>query len=266
MTDDRLKLLAISELEQSIYWKAIEAHVASVDADERIALIFIHGYNVSFRNAALRTAQIGFDLSIKGAMAFFSWPSKGAVTGYLADEETIQASEDLIEDFMVDFAEKTGARAVHIIAHSMGNRGVLRAVASIAGKAGLRSGKLFGQIILAAADVDADLFRRLSGSYGKMARGTTLVSIRDRAVEASRWLHDYPRAGLMPPVLVVPGINTINVTNADMTRLGHGYVASARDVLVDMHAVITQGTPPTGRFGLREAMNELGEPFWIIGA
>ena len=29
----------------------------------------------------------------------------------------------------------------------------------------------------------------------------------------------------MPPVLVVPGIDTINVANVDLTQLGHGYIA-----------------------------------------
>jgi putative addiction module killer protein len=44
------------------------------------------------------------------------------------------------------------------------------------------------------------------------------------AVEASRWLHDFPRAGLLPPVTVVPDIDTVSATNADMTTdEGHPY-------------------------------------------
>jgi esterase/lipase superfamily enzyme len=156
---------------------------------------------------------------------------------------------------------------VHIIAHSMGNRGVLRAVNRIAATAQRRTGKPFGQIILAAADVDADLFRQLSAAYAEVASRTTLcVSKRDRAVEASRWLHKFARAGLMPPALVLPGIDTINVTNVDLTMLGHGYIAEARDVLTDMHALITRGAPPGERFGLREAKNEEGARYWLVGA
>jgi esterase/lipase superfamily enzyme len=267
MTDDRLRLLATDELQQSAYWTGIAAQLAAIDADERCALVFVHGYNVSFQDAALRAAQIGFDLSVKGAMAFFGWPSQGSTSGYPADEATIEASEGVIADFMTDFAERSGAAAVHIIAHSMGNRGVLRAVNRIAAKAQRRSGKPFGQVILAAADVDADVFRQLSAAYADVASRTTLyVSKRDLAVEASRWLHNFPRAGLMPPTLVLPGIDTINVTNVDLTMLGHGYVADARDVLIDMHALITQGAPPDKRFGLREAKNEEGERYWLIGA
>ena len=266
LTDDRLRLLGVSELERDAYWGGIAAHLAAVSAEERNALIFVHGYNVSFEDAALRAAQIGFDLSIKGAMAFFSWPSEGVPAGYPADEATIEASEGAIADFMTDFAERSGAASVNIIAHSMGNRGVLRAVNRIAAAAQRRSGRPFGQIILAAADVDADVFRQLSKAYAEVASRTTLyVSKRDLAVEASRWLHAFPRAGLMPPTLVVPGIDTVNVTDVDLTMLGHGYVAEARAVLTDMHALITRGAPPDQRFGLRPTTNEQGERFWLIG-
>ncbi len=267
MADDRLRLLSVETRQAEAFWRSVAAHLAEAPVDERSAVVFIHGYNVSFEAAALRAAQIGFDLSVKGAMAFFSWPSRGTLDGYLADAAAIEASEDAIADFMVDFVERSGAQAVHIIAHSMGNRGVLRAVDRIAAQAQQRTGARFGQVILAAADVDADVFRRLSAAYAKVARRTTLyVSGRDLAVEASRWLHGFPRAGLLPPVLVAPRIDTVNVTNADLTMLGHGYVADARDVLRDMHALIMDGAPPEKRFSLREGRNENGERFWLIGA
>jgi Alpha/beta hydrolase of unknown function (DUF900) len=97
-------------------------------------------------------------------MAFFSWPSQGTLGGYMADAATIEASEQDITNFMIDFVTHSGAEAVHIIAYSMGNRGVLRAVNRIAERAQQRSGVPFGQVILAAADVDSDTFRRLCGA------------------------------------------------------------------------------------------------------
>jgi esterase/lipase superfamily enzyme len=267
LTDDRLRLLEIRQTAGDAYWRDIAAQLAAVDPQERHAVIFIHGYNVSFESAALRAAQIGFDLSIRGAMAFFAWPSQGTLAGYPADEATIEASEGVIADFMVDFAGRSDAQSVHVIAHSMGNRAVLRAVNRLGQQAQRRSGARFGQFILAAADVDADTFRHHSGAYGRVARRATLyVSGRDVAVEASRWLHQFPRAGLVPPVMVTPGIDTINVTNVDLTMLGHGYVADARDVLHDIHALIRHGASPEMRFGLREARSEDNRRYWLIGA
>jgi hypothetical protein len=92
--------------------------------------------------------------------------------------------------------------------------------------------------------------------------------MRDRAVEASRWLHNFARAGLiMPPICIAPGIDTINVTNADLTRLGHGYISEAPYVLHDIHELIIHGASSNNRFGLREettdinaTINGLGKP------
>jgi esterase/lipase superfamily enzyme len=266
-TDDRLRLLEIRDLAADDYWQVLSKELAKVDVDVRDAVVFVHGYNASFEETALRAAQFGCDLSIRSAMAFFSWPSQGTFEGYPADEAAIDASEGAITDFMTDFVERSGAETVHVIAHSMGNRAVLRAVNRIAAKAERRTGKHFGQIILAAADVDADLFKQMCGAYRQVAYRTTLyVSKRDLAVEASRWLHRYARVGLMPPITVAPGIDTINVTNIDMSALGHGYIASAREVLNDIYNLMTHNLSPDSRFGLLPALTEQGERYWIIGA
>lgn len=266
MKDDRLKLRTVAEMPAADYWAQIAAQAAALDPDERDGVVFIHGYNVAFRDAALRTAQIGFDLSIKGPMAFFSWPSRGSIRRYTADEATIEASEGVIADFMTDFARRSGAARLHVIAHSMGNRGVLRAVNAIAATAARRAKKPFDQIILAAADVDIDTFRGLSKAYARVAKRTTLyVSKHDLAVEASRWKHKFDRVGYAPPTQVLPGIDTVSVTNVDLTLLGHGYIAEARAVLGDMYTLMKTGAAPP-RFSLREAKNENLDRYWEIGA
>ncbi len=81
----------------------------------------------------------------------------------------------------------------------------------------------------------------------------------------SEWLNDYPRVGYAPPIFVTEGIDTVNVTNIDLTMLGHGYVGEARDVLQDMHDLITNGSPPERRFGLT-AVNTGTAQHWVIGA
>ena len=265
LTDDRLKIVKTTVLEADAYWAQIADGLASAPIEERDAVVFVHGFNVSFDEAAIRAAQLGFDLGISGVMAFYSWPSQGNIRSYASDEATIEASEDYITDFLTAMATRSGARRVHVIAHSMGNRGLLRAIGRIAASAAERSHVPFDQIILAAPDVDYDTFRRLSVSYRQVAKRTTLyVCGRDRAVEASKWIHDYARAGLVPPVTIVPGIDTINVSNLDLTLLGHGYIAEARELLTDMHTLLRHGTPPEQRFGLRAATTEDGT-YWMVG-
>ena len=263
--DDRLRLMNIKPQNEIDFWTAISQQWSVLDPWNRHAVIFVHGYNVSFEGAALRAAQIGYDLSINGAMAFFSWPSQGRTSDYPVDEDAIEQSEIPIADFMIDFAAKSGADVVHIIAHSMGNRGVLRAVNRIADRAEQQSGVPFGQIALAAADVNANTFRSLCGAYSRVAKRTTLyVSEGDLAIGASVWLHKFPRVGLLPPVFVVSGIDTVNVANVDLSFLGHGYVAEARSVLTDMYQLFSSDAPPERRFGLRRDATETGENFWSL--
>lgn len=266
-TDDRLRLRAIAKMEADAYWAAVARQLAEAEPGERHAVVFIHGYNVSFEEAAIRAAQIGFDLGI-GTMAFFSWPSKGSGSrrAYQSDGQSIGASEGAIADYLVDFAQRSGAEAVHVIVHSMGNQGVLRAMNRIVADAQRRGACRFGQLILAAADVDADTFGELAGAYRELAARTTLyVSGRDLALKASAWFADYPRVGLYPPVSVFDGIDTVSVSNIDLTLLGHGYVGGARDVLQDMHRLIFTGEAPP-RFGLRPRQNAEGKTYWEVGA
>jgi esterase/lipase superfamily enzyme len=214
--------------------------------------VFIHGYNVSFENAAIRAAQIGCDLSVPGATAFFSWPSRASPLAYPVDEATIEASEGALTDFLVDFSAHCGADWVDVIAHSMGNRGLLRALQRISANAET-SRPRFGQIILAAPDVDRDLFVDLSELYSRHAERTTLyASDRDLPVHASSMLHDAPRAGYYRPYTVVPGIDTIAVPSFNIDLLGHGYFAQAASLLHDIFDVIRHGSAP----GLRQGMSK----------
>ncbi|HEX6374895.1 MAG TPA: alpha/beta hydrolase, partial [Allosphingosinicella sp.] len=145
--DDRLKLRSIDELATSQFWEQLSARIRK--SRKRTGIVFIHGYNVSFEEAALRAAQIGSDLGLNGAMAFFSWPSRGSLAAYIRDGQSIEASEDAIATFLIDFAERSGAERIHVIAHSMGNRGVLGAVNKIGQAVQDRTAGRFGQFILA---------------------------------------------------------------------------------------------------------------------
>ena len=59
-------------------------------SDEKDAFVFIHGYNVTFANAIMRTAQIAHDVGFKGAPILYSWPSAGRTDDYLRDEDSVR--------------------------------------------------------------------------------------------------------------------------------------------------------------------------------
>ncbi|MCP5352827.1 MAG: alpha/beta hydrolase [Chromatiales bacterium] len=264
LKDDHLRVQATTALSREDWFAELNEILAEVPG-EKHALLFLHGYNVSFEDAAIRAAQIGFDLKVPGATAFFSWPSRGATAAYPVDEASIEASEAAITAFLVDFCTRVGADRVHLIAHSMGNRGLLRALQRIAANAAQAAKVRFAQIILAAPDVDRDLFIDLAGVYGQFAERTTLyASDADLPVHVSAKLHDAPRAGYFTPYTVVPGVDTIAVPDFDLDLLGHSYFAQAEALLHDMFVLIRHGSAPGERQRLQSARHD-GVHFWRVG-
>ncbi len=56
-------------------------------------LVYIHGYNTSFKMAALRAAQLGVDLDVpEENMYFFSWPAIDSLETYTRDEASMSST------------------------------------------------------------------------------------------------------------------------------------------------------------------------------
>ena len=232
-----IELKSIKGYENHEFWQNISTLLAPLEPEEQQALVFVHGFNTSFEAAAIRATQIAVDLEHTGVTAFFSWASKAKALSYISDSATVQYSEKHLTEFLTDFAQNSGAKRIHIIAHSMGNRALLEAVNRI----NRNNPEIkFGQIILAAPDVDADVFEELSIAYPKLSEQTTLyISKEDKAVGMSKWIHSYNRAGFTPPVCIVDQINTIEVEeNVNILELGHGYFAGQTSLLEDMKKLI----------------------------
>jgi esterase/lipase superfamily enzyme len=266
LRDDRMRLQAVDALEREAFFSEIKAtmQTARESGEKGQALVYLHGFNVSFAEAAIRAAQLGVDLHVPGATAFFSWPSRGTVAAYPVDEASIEASEPAITDFLVDFAQHSGAEKVHVIAHSMGNRGLLRALQRIAADAQTRGQVKFGQVFLAAPDVDRDLFLNLANLYPEHAERVTLyASDADKAVHLSARLHDAPRAGYYAPYTVAPGVDTIAVPNFDVDLLGHAYFAQAEALLHDIYDLMRNSKPPGTRQRIGAVEHE-GQSFWKL--
>ncbi|MEO1400159.1 MAG: alpha/beta hydrolase [Cyanobacteria bacterium J06635_1] len=266
LRDDRLRIQQLATQSRGDFFADIHAEMqAARDSGKPPhALCFIHGYNVSFEEAAIRAAQLGCDLKIPGATAFFSWPSRGKTEFYPADEASIQASEWAITEFLVDFTQNCGAEKVHVIAHSMGNRGLLRALQRIAASAETRGQIKFGQVFLAAPDIDRDLFLDLARLYPEHAERTTLyASDRDLPVHLSARLHDAPRAGYFEPYTVTPGIDTVAVPNFNVDLMGHSYFAEAEALLYDIRDLMLNNLSPDNRQRI-DPMVYGGQSFWRL--
>lgn len=229
------------------------------------AMVFVHGYNCSFEDAARRTGQMAYDLKYQGAPVFFSWPSQAELAGYTVDENNVTWAVPHLKKFLKDIREQTNVKSLSIIAHSMGNRAVTSALKELHLEY-KEDGKLFNQVILAAPDVDAEVFKTdIAPKIAQTANQVTLyASSKDRALVASKNVHGYPRAGESGENLVViDEIDTIDVTEIDTSLLGHNYFGDSDSIVSDMYHVLHKGQPPGERPQLRESFVK-SLKYWIF--
>jgi esterase/lipase superfamily enzyme len=233
----------------------------------RQALVFVHGFNVAFADAVYRTAQIAADLNFQGAPVLFSWPSKGTLhpLGYTHDETQARWALPDLRVFLELVAEQSGADAIHLLAHSMGNRALTEALCQIATAAAKRSRAPFNELMLTAPDIDADTFVRdiAPAMLPASARVTLYASSNDRALAFSKTVHGYPRAGESGDGLVlIDGIDTIDVSAVDTNFVGHFYYGDNRSVLADLFNLM-QGQAAERRFGLQPRKKN-ARPYWVF--
>ncbi|MCB9285139.1 MAG: alpha/beta hydrolase [Lewinellaceae bacterium] len=240
-----------------------ELHLAGLAADKREALVFIHGFNVSFDEAALRAAQITYDVSFGGVTLLYSWPSKGSPLKYGKDGKQNEATEPNLEYFLETLAREGGFDKIHIVAHSMGNRALTASLIDLAQKSPDRP--LFGQIILAAPDVDSKTFvQDIAPLIHQTAQNVTLyASSKDKALLLSEKIHKSPRAGEAGKnLVVVDHIETIDASDIDTDFLGHSYFANTWLLINDLHYLIDRGWVAEKR-GLKETDREK-QKYWAF--
>ena len=254
-------LASIESLEEEAFLKSVADAVAT--SATREAFVFVHGYNVAFEDAARRTGQIAFDLNFVGAPVFYSWPSKGSVDGYTADETNARWSQDHFKRFLCLLTQHVAAAKIHVIAHSMGNRVVCEALKDLSLQAD--SGISLDHIVLAAPDIDADTFKELAAMLEKLAQHVTLYqSSKDKALLASKKIHGNPRAG--EPVLVITGVDTIDASAVDTDFLGHSYFADTWALISDIHALLANNEPVGQRVGMDKRLATEGTYYAFRGA
>jgi esterase/lipase superfamily enzyme len=249
------------------FYASLQSRVQNSEAKE--AFVFVHGYNVTFEDAARRTAQLAYDLKFEGAPIFFSWPSQGGLLKYAVDETNVAWAVPHLKQFMADIAQKSGAQSVHLIAHSMGNRALTSALMSIAEQRRKKRSKtpLFQEVILTAPDIDADVFKRdIVPEIIKVGRHVTLyASSNDEALALSKKLHGYPRAGETGDnLIVVSGIDTIDVSQVDTSLIGHSYYGNNDTVLADMFYLLHDSMPPSQREWLAAKSTENNQQYWVF--
>jgi len=251
-------VLTIGLLDQPEF--ASRTRVAVSGAERKEVLLFVHGFNVTFEDALRRTAQLSYDLAFPGVAVLYSWPSEGSIPDYMVDSNNVTWAEPYFSGFLQVLRQDVGAEAVHVIAHSMGSRLLANTVSRLSSSpdaTGLR------QVVFAAPDLDAEVFRHLAAAFpGKARRLTLYASSEDMALKASRKLQKYPRAGESGlSLVIVPEVDSIDASSVRTDFLNHSYFGDSDSILSDLFYLVRDDLPPSARVRLRKR-DLYGQTYW----
>lgn len=190
-------VLSQASLDRPKFNSAVAAAAKTHNGNTAPIGVFVHGFNFNFQESLFRFAQLSADADIDGIPILFSWPSQASLAGYVSDKESVTYSRDYLAELLIDLAKAKPKGQIMLFGHSMGGWLVTET---------LRQLKLMGRtdvlarlnVVRAAPDIDADVFRRQIAVIGPMLPPMTiLISKDDRALKASSILAGNARIGAL---------------------------------------------------------------------
>ena len=146
--------------------------------DGRKAGVFIHGYNVNFQESVFRLAQMASDADIDGIPILFAWPADDKLVGYVGDKEAATYSRDALAQLLTQLTRDRKPGDVTLLAHSMGAWLTVEALRQL--RMTGRSATIAGlKVILAAPDIDLDVFSAQTRVIGPLTPPMTVLVSRD---------------------------------------------------------------------------------------
>ncbi|MHB0953784.1 MAG: alpha/beta hydrolase [Allorhizobium sp.] len=239
--------------------------------------VFVHGYNYSYQEALFRTAQMAADAKTIGLPILFSWPSAASVLGYVADRDAALYSRRELDGLLQSLAATPKVKSIMVLGHSMGGFLIMEAVRQLKLEGRLDVlAKL--EVVLAAPDIDVDVFRSQLRDIGRMQTPITLlVAKEDRALAVSSLVGgERPRVGRLDindPV-VQKAAQSEHVRIIDISRvkssdgLGHDrYATLARfeRQFSDAQSSSTSAANSFGAFVFDAAGAAVASPFKLAG-
>jgi esterase/lipase superfamily enzyme len=166
--------------------RALNAQLAQRPPGNRNVFLFIHGFNTMFAEAVYRAAQLAHDSKAPGVPVLFTWASRGKATAYVYDLNSATAARDGLEHTL-RLLLRSNAEKVNVLAHSMGNWVTVEAFRQIKISGDLPPANKIGTILLAAPDIDINVFKSQLRRLGKPQKPFYVVlSQDDRALFLSR--------------------------------------------------------------------------------
>jgi esterase/lipase superfamily enzyme len=236
--------------------------------DRTTAVLYVHGYNVTFENAIRISAQLKHDTGFKGLAIAFSWPSRGNFSQYTVDEANVEWSKVDFINVVKDLCDKTEIERLDIVAHSMGSRVTTAAlIGLLTDEPGYR--RCIGEVVLASPDIDGDFFKRDIVPRLKVfdLPITLYASSKDVALKASKTIHGkYPRAGESgEAITVVAGVETIDTSEVSDSMFGHSDYAETEVLIRDLTTLLVERKRANERAQLISMpYKQEGLNYWVL--
>ncbi len=217
--------------------------------DHRTVLLFVHGFNNTPSDALLRVTQFVEDTGFTGVPVLLTWASAGRPLRYVYDLNSTLVARGKIAE-IVDILLSTEATGVTVFAHSMGSLLTMEGLVDLHKSGALAKKRLLQNIVLAAPDIDIDLFRSQLDQLSLETRRKLflLISKEDGALRlSSRIAGGVPRVGAADIASLEEfGLTVIDLSEISDSATGsHSKFAGSPEVV----QLIGAGMNSVGRFG-----------------
>jgi esterase/lipase superfamily enzyme len=257
------------------------------EAPRKEVIIYIHGYNNDFTDAAYQLAELWHFLGRKHLPVLYSWPAGhegvSGLRGYNYDRESSEFTIYHLKQFLKSLGRMDEIEKIHIIAHSRGTDVVVNALREVfleirAEGKDPRIELRIANVVLAAPDIDYEVvLQRVVAEHtvASVGQATIYTSPSDKAIRISEWLYgSLARIGhlgsnevksrltdeQMNYIQENSSIQLIEFTGKS-DSVGHGYFSSSTAVSSDLITLINTGA----RAGAPERpLVRKGAIYWVI--
>jgi len=248
-------------------------------SNQKDILLYVHGVNTEFNDAALNLADVWHFTGRHGVPVFYSWPAANTgMFGYFKDRESGEFSIYHVKETIRILTSTPGLEKLHIIAHSRGTDIITTALRELviefraAGK-NPRDVLKIENLILAAPDLDFGVVRqRLIAEKFGLAIGqlTVYMNQDDGALGLSQFLMAGLRFGKLSQDdlsdsdrVIFEQVKNVNFVSVEgvSSFLGHSYYRNHPGVLSDIAILVRQNLKPgdEGRPLIHQQIN-----FWTL--
>lgn len=231
-------------------------------ANKKEIVLFVHGFNNTFQDAAFGLADIWHFTGRVGVPVFYTWPAgNGGLTGYFKDSEAGNYSIYHFKETMRILSTTPGLERIHIVAHSRGTDVVTTGLRELViehraqGKNPKNSLKI-QNLILAAPDLDFGIVRQrlIAERFGPaIGQITVYLNQNDGALGLSQRLAAGKRFGRLTfddlgveeraIFSRVKNVHFVDIPDVD-GLIGHAYFRENPGVLSDIAIAIRHGAAP----------------------